>query len=165
MTDEWFFEIPIYRCSPEKFIQECEQEVRRHHQWIFKQSGVPKNEAPRVYGLAEQRIRGEQGPWRYNQIAGWLRLLASSSQIQGEYFFVEGTRLHKNVGSKRLVHQGKIFEVNFELEQSSKEIYQDLCSALRKLQKETPFKNRYLDLELFLNIGRHINWRELVGFE
>jgi hypothetical protein len=161
--DEWFLEIPIYRCSPEKFAKECEQEIQRHHQWLFKTSGAPKDKAPRVYGLAEKRIREEQGSWRYNQVAGWIRLLAKQSQVQAEYYFVDGTRLHKNVGSKILVYQGKVFELSFNPEQSSKEIFQTLSNALSQLQKEAPFKNRFIDSELFLNIGKYINWCELIG--
>ena len=165
MEERWFFEIPVYRYTPEKFARECEKEIQRHHEWLYKTSGVPQAEAPRIYGLVEERIRAEYGHWRYNQIVGWIRLLAMRHQLQGEYYFVEAKRITKNVGNKKMVWQGKVFEVHILPEQSSNDIYSELCEALNQLQREKPFKGRFLDMEMFLSIGPHINWRALIELE
>jgi hypothetical protein len=165
MKDRWFFEIPVYRCAPGNFAKECEKEIQRHHEWLFRTSGVPQSEAPRVYRLAEERIRAEYGHWRHNQVIGWIRLLALTHQIQGEYYFIEAKRIHKNIGNKKLVWQGKTLEVHFFPEQSSSDVYRELCDALDQLQSQKPFKGRFLDTEMLLAIGPHLNWRTLIGME
>lgn len=162
MKENWFFEIPIYRYTPEKFSQECEKKMQRHKEWLYETSAIPQANAPKVYRLAEERIRAEHGHWQYNQIVGWLRLLAMRSQLQGEYYFVDAKRITKNVGSKQMVWQGKAFEVHIDPEQSSADIFDELCEALNHLQKEKPFKGHFLNMELFLNIGPYVDWRALI---
>jgi hypothetical protein len=58
-----------------------------------------------------------------------------------------------------------VFEVHLVPEQSSEDIYRELCNVLNQLKREKPLKGRFLDTELFLNIGPHMNWRAMVGLD
>jgi hypothetical protein len=165
MKERWFLEIPVYRCEPEKFIKECQEKIQRHHEWLYRTSGVPQEQAARVYRLAEERIRDKHGHWRFNQVVGWIRLLAMPHQIQGEYYFIEPKRIRKDFINKRVVWQGKAFEVHFLPEQSNDDIYRELCEALNRLQREKPFRGRFLDMEVLQGIGNHMKWRALIGLD
>lgn len=70
------------------------------------------------------------------------------------------------MNKKKFQHFGKAFELSFFPGQdSSAEIYSQVCRALENLGKEKPFKGRYLDLEALHNIGPFINWRSLIGLQ
>ncbi|MBM3134699.1 MAG: hypothetical protein FJZ89_05300 [Chloroflexi bacterium] len=105
------------------------------------------------------------GGWRYTQVIGWIRLYVLGNQIRGDTWFVDAKRIDREMNRKRFRHCEKAFELSFFPEDSSLDIYSQVCDALEKLTKEKPFKARYLDLEAFHNAGPFVNWRGLLGLE
>lgn len=166
MKDIWFLDIPVYRCEHEKFIKESEQKIQQDLAWLYR-NNVPKDLAPEAYRSAEEhiRIKYDYSHWRFNQIVGWIRLLAIPHMIQGQYYFIEAKRIRKDFANKRMVWQGKAFEKHFLPEQSSDEIYHELWDALNQLKRVKPFKGRFLDMETLQGIGNHMNWRALIGLD
>ena len=98
--------------------------------------------------------------WRYNEVVAWVRLFVYGTQLCGEYRWVKAKHIVRK-GKREFQYQGKAFELHIESDFSSQQIFNKLCRALQNLSKERPFKGRYIDLELLLNIGPFINWRRL----
>ena len=162
MTDKYFFEIGVYSLNEDSFHKEYDKRKKKHFDWLFETSGgVPPERAPHSYSWAEQRFFEKYGCWRYNQAIGWIRLYILGSQIRGEYYFVEAKRI-RLLMKKTFSWRGKVFELHFFPEDSSKKICREVESELEQLRNEKPFKGRHIDLEAFREIAPFINWRKLI---
>jgi len=163
MSEKYFFDIPIYRCTIERHAQEMENEKQR-----FLNLGLPyDDDIPESYvSGVEKRFEGSIWyPWRYNEIIGWIRLYAFGFQIGGEYWFIRAKRIRRDLRRKRIYFSGKAFEHSFHPYESAAKIYGEICFELGRLQDERPFQGRYLDLDTFRRIGPFIKWRHLIGFD
>lgn len=162
----YFFEIGIYTCNSDEFYAKRDKELQDHLNWITHQSGgVTREQAPHTFETAEAYFVKKYGGWRYTQTIGWIRLYVLGNQIRGEIWFVDAKRIDREMNKKKFQYWGKAFELSFFSEDSSLDIYNQVCDALEKLTKEKPFKGRYLNLEAFHNAGPFINWRGLKGLE
>ena len=161
-----FFEIAVYRCSPDSFHAKRERDTQEHLDWIARNGGPPRDQFPDIYKAAAERFVERYGTWRYNQIVGWVRLYVLGRQVRGEIWFVDAKRIRQDMSKKNFRYYGKAFELSFlPGEDSSAEIYSQVCAALQELCKGRLLRGRYLDLEEFHNVGSFINWRKLIGLE
>jgi len=162
---KYFFEIGIYRCTEDKYGAEVEIATEKHIKWLWAGSGIIPDPTCESYKRAEQSAWEKcGGPWHYNQSIGWLRLFVLGSKIGADLFFTE-KRIQRNVRHKEFRYAKKAFEIFFLREHSSEKIHQKICTTLVELNQEKPFRNRYLDVEAFNNIGPYIHWRKLIGFD
>ncbi len=164
--ERYFFDIVVYRCDPDSFYTERERNVQKHLEWIAQLGGPPREEHPDIYKGSEERFVDRYGTWRYSQAIGWIRLYVLGRQIRGETWFIDAKRIRQDLAKKNFRHFGKAFELSFfPGEDSSANIYDQICIALEALRQEKLFKRRYLDLEEFHNIGPFIDWRGLIGLD
>ncbi|SRR5258708_18950042 len=165
--ERYFFEIAVYSCNADRFFAERENKLNSHLDWITRQSGgTTREQAPHTFMVAEQYFLKTYGDWRYTQAIGWIRLYILGTQIRGESWIVDAKHITREMNKKKFYHYGKAFELDFFLgEDSSSEIFSQLCDTLANTVKDKPFKGRYLDLEAFQKIGPFINWREFIGLE
>lgn len=167
--DKYFFEIPVYRCSPEKYEEELKaiyEEIVQHFQFICRD--LPEYDYTQsVQRSFERRYYG----YEYNEVVGWIRLYIFGKQIRGIHHFetnledrnVYKKRLTRGIRKKRFGESEKAFELTIDKEWESDEIFSELLQELERLNKtETPFPKRYFDLEQLKNAGPFINWRKLV---
>ncbi len=165
----YFFEIPIYRVSRERYGKEVEVEKEKllaplRDLWNSVSSKpVEESEA---YQYVKNNFDREHGThvWRYNQAIGWLRLFASDhSHIRVDYYWVKG-RITKNLKNKlfRYCFEEKTFELDILPAMTSHEIYLLLRQRLEELMGKEPFRKYYIDLEPFQNISPFIDWRALL---
>lgn len=99
------------------------------------------------------------GPWRFNQIVGWVRVYRLGDQLRGEYWSIKAKRFGLQVKKKRLTPQGKAFEIWPGDKETSEQIFHRMCQKLRAFEKE--LQGRVLDLESFEKLGRFVDWRQL----
>lgn len=167
--ERYFFEIPVYRCSPERFEEETKElfdvinQQFKHHKRILKvQEMDPK---------FVNRFRGQYYGYEYNEVVGWIRLFVSGDQIRGKYFYEASTngrnkpkqRLNRNLRKKCFADFDKAFELTIDPDLSSSEILDLLIEELQAVNKRVkPFRNRYIELEPLQNIGSFVNWRRLM---
>ena len=165
--ERYLFEIGIYSCNPDRFFTERKEHLQKHLEWITHQfGGITREQAPETFTSAETYFIKKYGGWRYTQAIGWIRLFVLGRQIRGEIWVVNAKRIDRKMNKRKFQHYGKAFELSFfPGEDSSTDIYNQVCNALDRITKERPFKGRYIDLEAFHNIGPFINWRGLVGLE
>jgi len=157
LRETYFFEIPVYRCSYEEFHAKLE---------ILEQEHI------RNYGSLESYWRTHElykyrtsGPWRFNQIIAYLRLFVDFGRdvFKAEVWRIEQVRIPEFQGKKKyMIRPGNAIEVWVSRKESSKEIYAKLLSDLEALQKEKRYKNRYIDLSAFREIGPFLDWRSFL---
>jgi hypothetical protein len=128
----------------------------------LERSGVTREKAPESYDYAENYFDNHLWySWSYNDIVGWIRLFICGTQLRGEYWWVSSKRIVPR-GKKEFEYFGKAFESENITSENSNQIFTVLCGELSQLSKERPFKGRYIDMELLLTLGPHINWRSLM---
>jgi len=57
---------------------------------------------------------------------------------------------------------GKAFELPLFEDYTSENIFDELLKLIQKLNNEGIYKNRYINIEIFKNVGKYINWVDLV---
>lgn len=163
--ENYFFDIPIYRCPVEKHTQELDNDKKKRLQDIVDMHGpeVIKSES---YKWTENHFdRTQWYPWRYNEVIGWLRLYRLGSQVRGELWFTNAKIIRRDLKRKRIYYRGKAFERSLYKSMSSTEIFESICKELERQKKEPPIKGRFLDMKIFLRTGQFINWKKLFGLE
>ncbi len=152
MKDSIFFEIPIYRCSREKYSKEVEIDYQKF--------------ADKCYKLEEKDMKDFYyktiwNPWKYNDIIGYLNLYILGNQFRADLWKVEKERYYKGITKKQFKYFDKSLQVSIPRDLSSEEILEFIKTKLVDLNKKE-FKNRYFDLEAFIAIADFVNWKELV---
>lgn len=70
------FEVPIYRCSPEKYGKE--EEIRKERFLTLHN---------RLYPDTDFKYVSWRG-YRYNEIVGWVVIFAYERRVRAEYWFI-----------------------------------------------------------------------------
>jgi hypothetical protein len=154
------FEVPIYRCSKDKFSDE-----------MAKEKGEPlgplnrlREEAPRSYATAERRFEEtESYSWLYNEAIGWIQLSVHGREIKGEVYFVTAKRIKRGM-RKRFHWAGDLFQFDVFPNDTSTRIYNAICAELDMFRSERAYRKRYVDTEAFRHIGPFVDWCRLVRF-
>lgn len=166
MEDYYIFDIPVYRCTEERFYADMDAAVAKRHDEIFATTSISQKNAPESYKNIEEHTRQTfGGPWNFNQVVGWLRLFAESSHVGGHLWWVDAKRIQRVMRKKRffLTTISDVLSNYFTPEDDSVSIYRGTLKDIERLTKQRPLKDRYVDLETFLNIGPHIDWRGLLN--
>jgi hypothetical protein len=161
---EPFFEIAVYRKTPEILRKEQEALFEKQVRWV--ESRLPANFAYRsseTYKHSEHGFFEKNGsPYPYNQVIGWVVLVASRNQILAEYFKITGVRLGRHCRRHPMKWQGKAFEIYLERDETNDEILNEVLRELRLLSIKGPFKNRYLDTDAFEKLAPFTDLRRLI---
>jgi hypothetical protein len=165
--ENYFFELPIYRCSEEKYLEEMEQLRRRINSEVPDVKGYEKEtEETKIYLFHRQSYN-----YNYNEVIGWLKLYVFGNQIRGEYHFEcdpndkrrTKKRIDKGIRKKQFEYFGKAFESSFYKHESSEQIFETIIEEIEYLMKnETPFKGKVIDITKFEQIGKFVDWRRLL---
>lgn len=165
--ENYFFELPIYRCSKEKHDEEMEHLRRKINMEVPDVKGYEKeNEETKKYLFHRQSYN-----YNYNEVIGWLKLYVLGNQIRGEYHFEVDSndkrrtkkRINKGIRKKQFEYFGKAFEHSFYKNESSGQIYSRIIEEIEYLMKnETPFKGRVIDNTKFMQIGKFVDWKRLL---
>ena len=154
-------DIPVYRCKPEVFEAEVEQE---RAEWL-SDPGLPEESRKGLWQYYDKR----HGPWKYNQIIGWLHLRFSPSQVRASIFWVVNesgermNRIRRRICHKQFLYQDQTVIAEFSgMQLSSLEIFDLILTGLKELENEKPFKGRYIDIGCLQEIGRFVDWRSFL---
>lgn len=167
--ENYFFEIPIYRCTEEVFMTEIYQlksKIENELEYERKYYSTEK-----FNSLVNNLLAIQVYPYQYNEAVGWIKLYVLGNQLRGELFF-EGsteypfnskTRINKGIRKKRFKHVGKAFEISISQTMSSDEILEKLKFTLERINKnESPFIKRYIDTTYLDRIGPFMDWKNLI---
>lgn len=159
MRPIYFFDIPIYRLSQEKYSAKL-------NEYLTKKLNTPgmseffKHNPSRL--LQQQDFYSLQfgGMWEYNEIIGHIKLYILGSQIRGEYYRVNAKNIVKTRKKQFKFVSHKIeAELEIPLLEDNIAIYKAILTYIDNCKKN--LKNRFVDSSLFEVIGKHIDWKEL----
>ena len=95
--NNYFFDIPIYRCPIEKHTQELEKVKNDRLQRVIDIFGQEVKDTD-SYEIIENHFHLYQWyPWRFNDIVGWLRLYRLGSQVRGELWFTNAKKIRRDL--------------------------------------------------------------------
>ena len=169
MTDSperYFFELPIYRVSESVYSAEFHRHLARFWDETERMHGRAREE---IFSddqralIQEQQWRNFGGPWRYNQVVGWVRLFVLGFQIRGEYWMVTSQRLTRR-GRRDFRYSSHAFTFNCSHGMSSDEIRDAVVIELAEFQRECRNGRLFLDVTCFDNAAQCIDWRRILGF-
>jgi len=165
--ENYFFELPIYRCTREKYYEDLkilEKNIDKRIPYVEGQEKL--TEKIKFLSYTEQSYN-----YDYNETIGWIKLYVLGYQIRGEYHFEvnplnrkkDKKRFDKGIRKKQFDEFGKAFEISFNYDNSSQEIYSELINEIKSLMKnEEPFKNRFIDTSKLEKIAEFVDWKNLL---
>ena len=159
------FDLPIYRLSEQEFESGYAEDLRCHLASLEKLSGgITREQAPRVYWSAESHFRESYGgPWRYNQVIGWLRLRASRSSICADLWLWNAKKFRRAPREKRFWFVGTERIVECEPRSTSPQIFAMLSTRFDTYDTAWRGRGFVLDRECFIQVGPFVNWRQLLN--
>jgi hypothetical protein len=166
MDEYYIFDIPIYRCTMEKFETEVNSKYDARIERIMdsdsKKRPLPIEIKVRVMDSVYKKFGG---PWEYSQIVGWLKLYADPSHIGGHLWWIDSKILRHDLVKKRFyqITPSNVLSNHFYGTETSKEIYNILIADIKKLAKQNPLKGRFTEFSQFERVGPHIDWEKLMA--
>ena len=164
MRDKYIFDIPVYRKSHDEFDAEIDTAMAKRVEHIISHDPQRRRPDRETHQRLHHAVIAESGgPWQFNQIVGWLRLFVEGDKIGCHPWWVDAKRLSRRMRQKRLYLQTTSDVLGVRLRnESSNEIYDILLKRLSEKAEEQPYKNRYVDLDIFRRVGPFIDWREMI---
>lgn len=167
MNMNYFFDIPIYRVSSEKYEEELDTNKNKllYDGWDKEHKNLKKQfyeKYPEEKANFEAHLfKKFGGQWEFNEIIGYIKLYSVGNQIRGEYFQIDKKRICKTRTKNFRWETDKLVpEINFYKENTNEEIFDMIYTYLKDCDKE--LKYRYLDLDNFLKIGQYIDWQKVL---
>lgn len=161
----YLFEIPVYRLTEEAYSKKQNEYVAKRvgdydSEKLLLQSVKPEGgeEARRKLSEASFWCGEFGGGWRYNEIIGYIRVYKYGSQIRAEYWQNDVTRIVKTRNKKFVIKNRKLVpEVGIKNGDIGAAI--DLCVN----ECKNKLNNRYLDLDIYNLVLRHVNWKSVLN--
>jgi len=100
------------------------------------------------------------GPWRFNQVVGWVRLFVLGTQIRGDLWMANAKRLTR-AGQRRFRFSGKAFEMSCYEDMASEQIRAEVEERLRSCVRDPRSGRLHIDLECFRVASQFLDWRSL----
>ena len=164
MRDQYIFDIPIYRIGSDGFNSEVDRAVAKRVEWIV--SHDPQRRPLDRETTDRQKhsvIKESGGPWQFNHVVGWLRLFAEGNTVGCHPWWVDAKRLTRKMKRKHLylTTYSDVLGAYFPSE-TSIEIHQSLLERLTEMADRSPYKKRFVDLDVFQRTGPYIDWRRML---
>jgi hypothetical protein len=166
MNNLYFFDLPVYRLSCDEYNTHQAHDIENQISYIMKEN--PYYDLPEKNRVRIQQHQYEKyGPWQFNEIIGHIRLYFRGRQILGEYFSAEKKR---NVRSRNKVFVRRTHKLAAEVSiapnknVTDEEIFVSVKTYIADCKRELA-KGRVIYDHIFMTIGPHINWRELLSWE
>jgi hypothetical protein len=159
-------DLPVYRLSEARYYEDLQRHVDAYicgdepEKRKEREAFYERNPGHRIMFAAHaQKQYG--GPWRYNEVVGYVRLHFLGSQIRGELFMVDKKKI---VRSRTKVMRCRCLKVAPELtilrDGSNAEIYETILRYIAAARKE--LRRRHLDSSIFETTGPYVDWKALL---
>lgn len=164
--DEHFFELPIYLEKESKYYGRFEEILEHVTVEAHRRTGDPRKDLEwhrvRTERWREIYLKGYGGWWHYNQIFGFLGIYPLGDQLRGATWYTTKKLARRDIGKKAINLYGKAFEMTVRPEMSSRAIFDELRSEVRKLCRERPYNRRFLDTTTLDLAGPFLDWRRIM---
>jgi len=162
MRELYFFDLPVYRIAYDIY------NANQKHEIAVKiadmKRGRPNYEpSESTKAQLSQHQYEKYGPWRFNEIIGYIRLHFLGSQIRGEYFSAEKKR---NILSRHRVFTYRTHklaaEIHIPRNATNAEIFELIQQYIADCKNELA-KNCIIDDSILSTIGSYTDWQKLLG--
>jgi hypothetical protein len=157
-----FFDVPIYRLTEDEYIAEFEKtRQKRLGPEGIAALGKQEQENPACEGRRRERLLDSYGgPWQFNEIVGFIRLVFMGGQVRGHLWMVRERRI-KRTRTRTLFFRSLKAAPEMELprDASNLQIYEAISEYLGRVQRKFP--TRFIDTLMFDRIGSFVDWRAL----
>ncbi|MEE9281505.1 MAG: hypothetical protein V3V67_15135, partial [Myxococcota bacterium] len=131
---DYFFEILIYRGTPEEHVAYIE---RRRRLWVGG-SWESVDPSDCFYKAHATRFELDQAyPPAFNDVVGAIGLYVFGHQVRGELHFTAAKQIRRGI-RHRIVDLGKLFESSEFGRESNTEIYESVLTELESVSREAP---------------------------
>lgn len=150
--NSFFYDLPVYRLDEDSYYDGRTAYIRRY----ARLTGIEKLDI-----AAEEHLqRAYGGPWRYNEIVGYIRLHFVGSQVRGEYFSVERKRLVRTRKKTLYWQTWKLApEVEVAPPYTDSAVWRAIASYVAQCREEVG--GRFIDTSLLESISTHVKWGDL----
>lgn len=168
MTDIFFYDVPVYRLFEAEYYRQREEFIEKT---LYPPSDpltattrrALKAKDPNAEDFMRDHLaKAYGGPWRFNEIVGFIRLHFLGAQIRGEYWATEAKRI---VRTRHKVFEWKTWKLAPERELPANATDAEIFAAVKGylLACEKELKGRFIDRELLEVIGPRLDWRSFFG--
>lgn len=157
--ERYILDVPIYRISEDDFWNAFA---------LYGKTVATRFDWPPAPSIDAETRRDEilrQGfnaPWQFNQIVGWIRLYALSTQLAGELWLHRAKRYVSSPRRKRFQWNGKAFEMEASEFVTNGELVAALRDNIIGSVAELHNGKLFADLETFNNVADHVDWLTLI---
>ena len=161
----YLFDIPIYWCGEDTFNARYKAKLHtdeEREKKSLRAQGLEYEPSEHLRKLSHSILwEKSMGPWRFNQVVGWVRLYRHGDMLKGEYWSIKAKHFGWQLRKKQLVRSGNALEIWPGARETSAQIFNRMHQRLRTF--ETELRGRVIDLESFQNLGRFVDWRRLLN--
>src|SRR5690242_19434460 len=104
MACVYFHDMPVYRLAEEAYYRVRDAEIAAFVSDARRGLASSAQREKELTASMEQHDYDKYGPWQFNEIIGYVRLHFLGSQVRGEYFSVDSSRLVRT-RTKTLVYR------------------------------------------------------------
>ena len=158
----YFFELPVYRLSPEEYANEMDLWIKKHMYSGGEEHVKLKLEFyakyPERKALFESHLQNTFGGfWQYNEIIGYIKLHFLGNQIRGEYYATQSKRI---VRTRRKIFEYKSHKLAPEMGISRDASNEEICIRVNEYidSCRRELKGRFIDISNFNRVSGYINW-------
>lgn len=159
-------DVPVYRLPEKAYYHGMDSYVSRvvGRAPISPEEIISKRNDPeaRFSQFQEGQLRlSYGGPWKYNEIIGFIRIGLARRRVRGEYWAVHAKRIvrtRKKIFAKKASCLAPEVYISESLESS--EIYMSVLSYIESCRSQLP--KFHIDSSQLEAIGPYVDWKALV---
>jgi hypothetical protein len=157
MDDTYFFDLPVYRLSPEEYVHDWEKAITAERGRIAGLSGFV------ISDQMDQSLRAERyrrlGDWRFNEIVAYIRLHFSGTQLKATYHSAEKQR-NSISRSKVFTERSRGLPYKLNLGSQTKATNSEIWATIQEFVQDCKRqkKNCFIDDSTLMRIGPYMDW-------
>jgi len=170
MSETFIFDVPIYRIAEARYNADRKSYVDKrlydHPELIRSEIEDFHRECPDSKTRNIDYLQKQYGgPWRFNNIIGYIRLYLDGYQIWGQLWYVYVKRVVRKPRHKILICKnaglGFGIPVDIPTKSSNGEIFDLVMKYLDSVRPR--FKKRFIDSSLLETVGPYVDWKSLIN--
>lgn len=162
MTNIYFHDLPVYRLPEAPYLVWFNRQVMHLVARTFLGVATPTPQCVKsTKHIIERQCTEKYGPWRFNEIIGYIRLHFVEGQISGEYYC---STKRASVRSRSKVFTYKTDKLPPERDipagATNNQILEAVKQYVEDCRKELP--KRFLDDEWLDRVGPMVDWNSVL---
>lgn len=168
MSETFIFDVPIYRIAEASYYADRKSYVDAH---LYDHPELSRSEREAFYREypdkknrdSDYQQRQYGGPWRFNDVIGYIRLYLDGYQVRGQLWYVDVERVVRKPRHKLLLCKNTRFGIPVDIspQSSNGEIFGRIMKYLDSVRPR--FKNRFIDSALLKTVGPYVDWKSLIN--